>query len=293
MTRKFSICATVLLVVCFVWKGSGQGQLKPVTKQPGPVIIPGCWIKLIDEAALSSERGGIIAKLDVREGTFVKSGEMVVGLKDDVARAMLATAEKEAESELEIELAKTMRDVAEAEHEKARDANLIQPKTITAIEVRRLKFAVERAEKEIEIAEYKHEIAKLKRDEAAAQLVTYHVDAPFDGIVTRVHRTAGEMAKQGEPIVEIASTRRVRVEGDIRLADVFRVKQGDPVTVHLDLPDIELEAEKQAFPGKIVFVDVKAAPPTGVIRVWAEVENPENVLRAGLTARMSINSTGQ
>jgi membrane fusion protein, multidrug efflux system len=293
MPRRISLTVAVLLVACLGWLGAGQGQPAPAPKSPGPVVVPGCWIYLIDEAVLASERGGIIAKLDVREGTPVKSGETIVGLKDEVPRAMLATAQKEAESEFEVELAQKILEVAEAEHEKARDANTINPKTIPAVEVRRLKLAAERAAIEIKIARHKHELAVLKRDEAAAQLETYHVDAPFEGVVTRVHRKPGEMAKQGEPIVEIASTRRVRIEGDIRLADVFRVKQGDSVSVQLDLPDIELAAEKQVFPGKIVFVDVKAAPPTGVVRVWAEVENPENVLRAGLTARMTINSAGQ
>lgn len=293
MPKKSLLVATILLGACFVWLGAGQGQPKPTAKPAGAVVIPGCWIKLIDEAALASERGGIIAQLDVREGTPVKSGETIVRLKDEIVRAMLATAEKEAESELEIELATVMREVAEAEHEKAVEANLNNPKTIPAIEVRRLKFAAQRAETEIKTATHKHELAQLKRDEVTAQLDLYHVDSPFDGVVTRVHLHRGEMAKQGEPIIEVASTRRVRVEGDIRLADVFRVKQGDPVTVNLDLPDVDLDVERQAFPGKIIFVDVKAAPPTGVVRVWAEVENPDNILRAGLTARMTINSTGQ
>lgn len=293
MPPRILTFSAVVVVVSIAWKASGQAPVKPPARATGAVTVANCWIKLIDEAALSSERGGIITALDVREGSPVKAGELVVGLKDDIPRAMLATAEKEAESEFEIELARKIREVAEAEHEKARDANVINPKTIPAVEVRRLKLAAERAAIEIEIAQYKHEVAKLKRDEAAAQLPSYRVDAPFEGVVTRVHRTRGETAKQGEPILEIASTRRVRVEGDMRLADVFRVKQGDAVTVYLDVPEIDLEVEKQAFQGKVVFVDVKAAPPTGVVKVWAEVENPENVLRAGLNARMIINSTGQ
>jgi hypothetical protein len=46
------------------------------------------------------------------------------------------------------------------------------------------------------------------------------------------------------------------------------------------------------FYGKIVFVDVSAQPVTGQVRVWAEVENRDNILRAGLNARMAINPQG-
>ena len=47
------------------------------------------------------------------------------------------------------------------------------------------------------------------------------------------------------------------------------------------------DIEKQIFKGKVVFVDVKAVAASKV-EVWAEVENPDNVLRAGLPAKMTI-----
>jgi hypothetical protein len=41
-----------------------------------------------------------------------------------------------------------------------------------------------------------------------------------------------------------------------------------------------------------VFVDVSAQPVTGQVRVWAEVVNRDNILRAGLNARMAIYPPG-
>ena len=48
------------------------------------------------------------------------------------------------------------------------------------------------------------------------------------------------------------------------------------------------EAAKQAYPGKIVFVDVKSTPAEHMVRVWAEVDNLDNTLRPGLTPTMTI-----
>jgi multidrug efflux pump subunit AcrA (membrane-fusion protein) len=104
-----------------------------------------------------------------------------------------------------------------------------------------------------------------------------------------VFKSKGEAVRQGDPIIELSSTKRVRVEGYVNVKDIWNVKRGNRVMVKLDVEDMELEVEKEVFYGKIVFVDVSAQPVTGQVRVWAEVENRDNILRAGLNARMAIN----
>jgi hypothetical protein len=52
---------------------------------------------------------------------------------------------------------------------------------------------------------------------------------------------------------------------------------------------VELPDERLAFPGRIAFVDVKVEPVTHCVKVWAEVHNPNGVLKDGLTARMVID----
>lgn len=270
---------------------AGAGDQAPIKKTPAgirSIDIANCSIKLLDDVVLSSDRGGVIGRLDVREGDAVRERDLVVLLKDEVARAALATAEREADSDIEIRYAEKAAEVARAEYDKALDANRRVEGTVPAVEVRRLKLAAEKSTLEIESARYRHDLNGLKRDETAVQVQTFRVEAPFDGIVTRVHRAKGESVRQGDPILELSNTRRVRVEGYIALRDTWGVSAGQEVRVRLDLPDVDLPVEKEIFPGRVVFVDVKAAPVTGGVRVWAEVENADNVLRAGLTARMQI-----
>ena len=49
-----------------------------------------------------------------------------------------------------------------------------------------------------------------KRNEAQAQLDTFSIRAPFAGVVTRVHRGKGEAVRQGDQVLELVSTQRVR-----------------------------------------------------------------------------------
>jgi multidrug efflux pump subunit AcrA (membrane-fusion protein) len=58
--------------------------------------------------------------------------------------------------------------------------------------------------------------------------------------------------------------------------------------VQLNIPKADLEVEKQTFEGRIGFVDAQSSPGTDKVRVWAEVDNHDNILRGELLATMTI-----
>ncbi|MBM82995.1 MAG: hypothetical protein CMJ78_20730 [Planctomycetaceae bacterium] len=257
-------------------------------KAESPIDISRCRIQLIDHVILASDRPGILEFVEPEEGDTVESGQMIAKLKDDVAKASFDTAAKRAENDVQIRYAKKAREVAEAELKMAVQTNDKLPNTVPLIEIERLRLAEEKGRLQIEQAEVEHLIAGLTSDEAKAQLETYSVDAPFTGKVTRVYKKRGEAVRQGDPILELVSTRRVKVEGYINIEHVWSVKPGTPVEVRLDIPDRDLPQEKRTFKGHISFVDVKVQPVTRQCRVWAEVVNEDNILRMGLNARMQI-----
>jgi multidrug resistance efflux pump len=148
---------------------------------------------------------------------------------------------------------------------------------------------------QIEKAEFDRGVAELERDQAAAELETYQIIAPLDGIVTEVLKHAGEAVQQGDPILRIVRTDVVRVEGDVSVADAFRVRPGDSVKVRLDaskLQGLPKELADRVFEGKIGFVDPTAKLVSNTVRVWATVPNEGNFLKAGLPAVMEIHPSG-
>jgi RND family efflux transporter MFP subunit len=274
------------------WVAAEQNDDKASDREsnrPGRMIeLTQCPIKLVDEVILSCDRPGIVAYVKPREGDTVHDGDLVVGLDDEVAVAALATATKEAESDVDIRYSEKSSEVARAEYEKALETNR-RGKVIPEVEVNRLKLAWEKTTLELESAKHRHAVSQLKRDEAQAQLNTFRIKAPFDGFVTRVYRSKGEAVKQGDQVLELVRTSHVRVDGLVSIGEVLHIRRGDEVDVRLDIPEADLEIEKQSFRGKIVFVDVKAEPVSRKIRIGAEVENPDNILRAGLRARMTVH----
>lgn len=253
-----------------------------------------CRIKLIDRVTLASDRPGIIEFVGATEGADVAADEQIAGLKDDVARARLAVAKREAENDIEVRYAVKASEVADAEYEKTLEVNRKLPNGgIPDIEVQRLRLAAQRAELQIEQAQNQFIIAGLNLDQAEAELETYRIFAPFAGVVTKVHKFKGEAVRQGDPIIDIVSTRRVRVEADVGIGDVWSIRKGDPVAVRLDIPGEELAVEQRTFEGKVIFVEVGVHPLTREVRVWAEVDNPDGVLKEGLNARMTIHTSGR
>ena len=127
------------------------------------------------------------------------------------------------------------------------------------------------------------------RDLSSRLLRLHKVLAPMDGVVRTVFKHAGESVAEGEPILELVNTSRVKVEGYIHLRDLDSVQVGSVVEVQLDVPEVDLPNERLTFPGRIAFVDVKVEPVTHCVKVWAEVHNPGGVLKDGLTAKMTID----
>jgi RND family efflux transporter MFP subunit len=304
--RRCLAVLTCALLLTGVWRfGASAPAIGDDNVVDGSSItLTKCRVKLIHEAVLASDRPGILAFVEPKEGDRVTAKQNVAGLNDKVARAQYAVAQKRAESDIEKRYAVKAHEVAEVEHQKAVEANerfqqvlgkyrgnddkLAVPQS----ELRRLRLSADKAELQIEQADHEFTIHELEAEQAAAELETYQVAAPFDGVVTRVHKKEGEAVRQGDPILEVVSTDRLRVEGRVDIKDLWRIKQGDPVEVHIDFDDVELQVEKEVFAGRLVFIDLTVEPVTKKVVVYAEVDNRDSILKAGLPARMKIFTTG-
>jgi len=250
------------------------------------IRLKGCRIKPADQVTLSVNQSGVLRTVP-REGDLVDAGQHVILLDDDLARASLAAAEKEAANDVDIRYAGISSDVARLEHEQAVQVNERANRAISIAEVRRAKLEFDRSLLQVEQARHKQAIAGLKRDEAAAQLKTFHVVSPVVGTVNKVLKHKGEAVRQGDPVLEIVNTRRVRVEGFLDVADRRHVVPGTSVTVE---PEVRHGGPATASAaGRIVFVDAVVQPVTQQVRIWADVDNGDELLLPGLTAVMTIS----
>jgi RND family efflux transporter MFP subunit len=266
-----------------------QGRVE--AQQPKTIELRECLIRAVKTARLATDRPGVLAEVKPQEGDAVRKNDIVARLMDEVPQANLDVAKMVANDQVEIQYATKLHAVDKLEYEKDVQANRQHLNTVPDLEVQRARLQMERSDLQIDKAVHEIKVNDLKAAQAEAELKTYRILAPFDGVVTRVMKYRGEAVHQGDTILEVVNTDVVRIEGRVNEKDIWCVKVGSPVAVKLSVRGAEPEVEKQVFHGRIGFVDVVANSASLETRVWAEVPNPNNVLRPGLLATMTIESS--
>lgn len=265
---------------------AAEPESPPMVESSRGVLVREAYVRFIDRATLAFDRAGVIAELNGGEGDAVKESDAVVRLNDAPARATLAIITAQASSDVEVRVAKKEHETAEAEYQSVVRANEITPGTFPEPDVARLRLGAERTALLVEQRQHEHEIAQLTKTQAEAELATYSVPAPFAGIITNVFKRKGEAVQAGEQVIEIVNKNRIRIDGYIELIDSWHVQPGDPVVVRIVDP---LEGDKShEYRGTLGFVDVSVQTVRKNVRVWAEVGNPNAMLRDGLSAEMTI-----
>ena len=259
-----------------------------VIRAPGQVTLPKCSIKLKHTVILASDRPGLIAFVEPNEGDDVREDQEIVRLKDDALVALFKIAKLKAENDVNKRFADKSAAVAEVEWKKMLESNRNVPRSVPSTEVERAKLNWEKGILQGEQAELEQHVAQAEMEKADAELKTCRIKAPFDGTVRKVLKHKGEAVAQGTPILELISTRIVKVEGYLPVEDLWSVKRGDPVEVQIDFPGRVLEIENEVFHGKMYSIDPTVSPVTHGARVWAEVQNPDGKLIEGLYAKMTI-----
>ncbi len=282
------VCLLGLAVGGLAGAGTALSQEGKVSEKGAALEVPHCTISLIDRVTLAADRAGVLGLVPFEEGDEVPTGTLVAQLINNEAAARLELATLAAQSEIAILVSEKTRDVAEAELQQAEFLNQRQ-KVYTEFEMRRLRLTLDQTVLEREKAIHEQHLKRLEQDVAQAQLNQHDVKSTFAGTVVRVFKQRGEAVQQGEPLLEIASDKRLRIEGYVPVREVRQLRVGDEVQVELD--DNSFEAPPVT--GKLRFIDLTVQSVTQEVRIWAEVDNSEQILKPGQLATMRVVSRSQ
>lgn len=232
-----------------------------------------CLIEPEKVAEIGSPSIGIIEKIPVERGDFVKAGQVVAYLRADIERASVAVASTRANAEADLKAAIAAHDLAQAKVARARE--LVGVGFIS-------KEAVDQAEAEARIA--KNRVAQAREAKTIAQqelalsssqLAQRSITSPFSGIVVDRYRTEGERVER-DPIVRVAKIDPLRVEVVLPLAEFGNVAVGAPVKLKTDIT-----GEKSLI-AKVVLVDRVIDAASNTFRARLSLPNPDHSIPAGL-----------
>ena len=224
------------------------------------------WIEKSNVAAL---RQGVVNEMELSIGDDVKKGGLIGSLHSEMADLSLALAVVAINKRLNDRIPGS---VSFEEQEKAKaELNVAEAMTVEAGE------KIEQDKAEVSIAE--------------RTLEEHKIVAPFDGKVTEVHKHPGESVQANEPVVTICNLDRIRAWTYIPVEFAYRVKPGQIVEIEPKLAAFgaDTAGHQKVYRGKITFVDDEIQPVgEAAVRVYAEIDNKDHMLKKGLKASMRI-----
>ena len=214
-------------------------------------------VKSDDIVMASSEIGGRLLNVTVKEGQNVDKGQLI-------AITDLVSVDKQiAELETSLELAITTYE---------RQKRLWDQNVGSEMQYLQAKNNKERLERSLETI--RHQKTKAK------------VYAPISGVVDHVFLKAGELAGPGAPIAQILNTQKVKVVADVPESYLNKIKKGEAVTVQF--PAIDKE-----FQSKVTLIGRTINPSNRTFTVEIDLQNKNRMLKPNLLAVMLINDNAQ
>lgn len=179
-------------------------------------------VKADDEVIVPSEMPGTIKKVNVKEGDFVKAGQVLAEIDSDMLNKSLE------EITSSYELAKTVFE---------RQQRLWDQKV--GSEIQYLQAKTNKESLETRMASIEEQILKTK------------IKSPITGTVEEVPVKVGQMAAPGSPVARVVNFSNVKVVADLAESYSSKVKVGNDVVIFF--PDVKEEVlSKISFTGKYI-----------------------------------------
>ncbi len=275
MIKKFLIVITGFIVVVLMLGAVKVAQIKEmssISHVPPPTAVTTAAAQLVDwrpyisaigtlapvqGATLSADADGIVSRVVAENGTAVKAGDLLVELDTSVEQAQLASAEARS-------------NLAKVTVDRAKD---LWDRNVSS-----------KSEFDAADATYKQAVADMEA--IKAQIAKKQVRAPFDGRVGIRLANAGQFVARGRDLLPLQKLDPMYVNFTVPQRYLPAVADGQEIEVRVDA-----FAEKN-FVSKITAVNSTVDAATRNISVQATLANPDEILRAGMFARIEVQLKG-
>lgn len=190
------------------------------------------------EVIIRPDVSGEIIELNVREGDFVREGELLLRIKPDIYQARideLNAALLSQQSRLEEARANLLQ--AEAEYEK--NKQLYERDLISELEFMQTKNTYKARQANFKSAEYQIQSARAQLRRARQELEQTVIRSPRDGTISRLsvekgERVLGNAQTAGTEMMRIARLNQMEIEVEVNENDIVNVSEGDTADIEVD-----------------------------------------------------------
>ncbi len=206
-----------------------------------------------EEAEVVAKTSGIVEKIFVEEGMFVKKGQILVQLEEDM---------------LAIEMEKARADLNKLENDFERNKELFQKNLISKEEFQSVRF--------------QYDAQKAAFEKTKLNLAYASIRAPITGVVAKRHIKTGNMINLNQPVFTI-------VGFDELIANLY-VPEVDMKKVSLkQLAELTFDASNgTVFNGFVDRISPIVDPNSGTVKVTIAVRDGKSHIKPGMFARVRI-----
>lgn len=240
----------------------------------------------LQKVDVGAQVNGQLQTLNVKEGDFVKKGDLLAVIDPVKAQNVVIEAEQTV-SEIRARLKQAEAEYAFAQATYQRRLALSKTQVISKQDVdeARRNMEVQRAAIDTSKAQLARNQATL--DTARNDLQYTNIRAPMDGVVTELKTLQGQTViamQQAPTILSLADLDTMLVNAEVSEADVVYLKPGQKATFSV------LGAPDKSFSGVITDILPKPQKINDAIFYYArfEVPNPQHVLKLDMTAQVTI-----
>ena len=258
----------LMLCVLFGWMTAGG----LAAQEFGQQVVRG-YTEPFAEVEIASPEPGVIEKVCVEKGDYVKTGDILIELDNEVLKATLAIEEaKRNDRQKQVAAEK------ELEHWLQRQVHLkhLQEKNYASTsEIERMDFDVESAKLRLDTARFEEELDELQYEKIKAMIDRRQVRSTIDGVIVDVYKQPGEAVSVGDPnVARVVNVDQLKVSFAVKPEFARHFTQGETVVV--EFPESGEKAE-----GVIKYKSSIVDPRSGTVEIMVVIENEGHVIAGG------------
>lgn len=277
----FGLAVAAALLVVSGWSGArlALAQTPESDARLGP--LPG-HTEPSDIVDLASSEKGVIEELTVDEGDSVKKGQVVCRLESSVEQASLEISKTQAESEIDVKVAKLRHELKVIEQKRVQDMAAKDAAAPMEVDTARIDEAYTKALVDKALHDRRVAMSQYERDKKVIERRT--VKSPLSGYVARRVKSVGELVDglNDAVVCQIAQLDPLHVRVPAPASTYGKIRPGDRAVIQAEqLPGGRTEA-------KVILVDRLVQPESQMYTIKLEAANADNKIPAGIKVRVTF-----
>jgi membrane fusion protein, multidrug efflux system len=265
--RHFSIEALSLLIVLLL-SSCGKTEAPNADQKIQPVDVKieilksapltdeiqvAGTVKADEDASISPEEGGVVKQWIAKKGQYVKKGDIIVELNDDIIKAGYDAADAQYK-------------MAELNLDKQKE--VYQQQGISELQYKNL--------------QYTHDAAKANADLMKSRWERTKIRSPFDGIVDNIIPKKGEYAPPGVPIARVVNMASIKIEAEVPEIYSGSIPVGAKALIAFDA------IQNLTLKGKVTFISSTLSPANRSLTVDIIPLEGNKTIKPDMLAKVKI-----